>query len=192
MSSSELRDRLLDSAEALFAESSYRESTVAAICARAGMATGSFYSHFPSKHALFVELVRRINAELRRAMGEAIGDATDQREVERRAFRAFFDHMSKRPHVYRIVREAEFVAPGVFREYYERLARGYARGVREAQLHGDVDVRFDPELVAYVYMGIGYFVGMRWTEWTGGGVVPEDVLEDVLELLGRALEPAPR
>jgi hypothetical protein len=87
------------------------------------------------------------------------------------------------------VREAEFVAPGVFREYYEQLARGYARGVRVAQLAGDIDVRYDPEVIAYAYTGIGNFVGMRWAEWTAGGQVPEDVLDDVLELLGRGLAP---
>ena len=30
---------------------------------------------------------------------------------------------------------------------------------------------------------------MRWAEWTAGGHVPEDVLDDVLELLGRGLAP---
>ena len=97
--------------------------------------------------------------------------------------------MSKRPWMDRIVRESEFVAPALFREYYEHLARGYARGVRVAQLDGEVDVRYDPEVVAYAYTGIGNFVGMRWADWTAGGKVPDDVLDDVLELLGRGLAP---
>jgi hypothetical protein len=41
--------RLLRAAEELFGESSYRRATVAGICARAGIATGSFYAHFGSK-----------------------------------------------------------------------------------------------------------------------------------------------
>ena len=36
--------RLLTAAEELFGERSYHRTTVADICARAGMATGSFYS----------------------------------------------------------------------------------------------------------------------------------------------------
>ena len=51
------------------------------------------------------------------------------------------------------MRESEFVDPGLFREYYERLARGYARGVRQAQLAGEVDARYDPEVIAYLYTG---------------------------------------
>jgi hypothetical protein len=77
----------------------------------------------------------------------------------------------------------------LFREYYENLARGYARGVRGAQLAREVDTRYDPEVIAFAYTGIGNFIGMRWAEWTAGGRVPEDVLDDILELLRRGLPP---
>jgi len=165
---------------------------VAGICARAGIATGSFYAHFGSKAEIFAAVVRQINADLRMAMRAAIEQAGDgQRERERAAFRAFFDMLSERPWLDRIVRESEFVDPGLFREYYEHLARGYARGVRQAQLDREVDARYDPEVVAYIYTGIGNFIGMRWADWTAGGRVPEDVLDDVLELLRRGLPPAP-
>ena len=182
--------RLLAAAEALFGQRSYGRTTVADICARAGMATGSFYAYFGSKEEIFAAVVRAINADLRAAMKTAVDQADDgQRARERAAFRAFFDLLSKRPWMDRIVRESEFVAPALFREYYEHLARGYARGVRVAQLAGEVDVRFDPEVIAYAYTGIGNFVGMRWADWTAGGQVPADVLDDILEVLARGLAP---
>ena len=185
--------RLLRAAEELFGESSYRRATVAGICARAGIATGSFYAHFGSKAEIFAAVVRQINADLRLAMREAIEQAGDgQRDRERAAFRAFFDMLSQRPWMDRIVRESEFVDPGLFREYYEHLARGYARGVRRAQLAREVDARYDPEVIAYIYTGIGNFIGMRWADWTAGGRVPEDVLDDVLEVLRRGLPSRPR
>jgi len=183
-------ERLLTSAEELFGQRSYHRTTVADICAKAGMATGSFYSYYESKAEIFAAVVRAINTDLRRAMREAL-EHTDggQRNRERAAFRAYFDMLSTRPWIDRIVRESEFVDPGLFREYYEHLARGYARGVRAAQMDRDIDARYDPEVIAYAYTGIGNFVGMRWAEWTAGGRVPEDVLDDVLELLGRGLAP---
>jgi hypothetical protein len=61
--------------------------------------------------------------------------------------------------------------------------------VRRAQLDREVDARYDPEVVAYIYAGIGNFIGMRWADWTAGGQVPGDVLDDVLELLRRGLPP---
>ncbi len=183
-------ERLRTAAEHLFAERSYRRTTVADICARAGIATGSFYAHFGSKADIFAAVVRQINADLRAAMAAALEQAAaDQRSRERAAFGAFFGMLSQRPWIDRIVRESEFIDPGLFREYYERLARGYARGVRQAQLAGEVDARYDPEVIAYVYTGIGNFVGMRWADWTAGGQIPADVLDDVLEVLARGLPP---
>lgn len=186
-------DDLLTAAEALFAEKSYHNTTVADIATRAGLATGSVYRYFESKRDILVAVVRAINEDVRHAMRDAI-EETDgsQGEVERAGFDAFFDLMSKRPGVYRVVREAEFIAPEVFREYYERLARGYVRGVQKAQVRGEVDIEVDPEVVAFLYMGAGYFLGMRWAEWTGGGLVPEDVRSDLYKLLRRALEPESR
>jgi hypothetical protein len=97
--------------------------------------------------------------------------------------------LSERPWIDRIVRESEFIDQRLFREYYEHLARGYARGVRVAQMAREVDARYDPEVIAFAYTGIGNFVGMRWADWTAGGRVPDDVLDDVLELLARGLAP---
>ena len=185
-------ERLLSAAEQLFGERSYRRTSVADICAKAGIATGSFYAHFRSKADIFAAVVRRINADLRAAMGVAIEQAPDgQRARERASFRAFFDMLSQRPWIDRIVRESEFVDPGLFREYYERLARGYARGVRRAQLAGEVDADYDPEVIAYLYTGVGNFIGMRWADWTAGGQVPADVMEDLLNVLDHGLPPRP-
>jgi hypothetical protein len=45
-------------------------------------------------------------------------------------------------------------------------------------------------VLAYIYTGIGNFIGMRWADWTAGGRVPEDVLDDLLEVLRRGLPPS--
>ena len=183
-------ERLLWAAEELFGERSYWRTTVADICARAGIATGSFYAHYNSKAEIFTAVVRQINADLRLAIKTAIESVDGgQREWERVSVRAYFTMLSQRPWIDRIVREAEFVAPAVFREYYEHLTRGYARGVRQAQLNREVDARYDPEVIAYLYLGIGHFIGMRWADWTAGGQVPDDVVDDVLEVLRRGLPP---
>ena len=181
---------LLRAAEELFGERSYHRTTVADICARAGMATGSFYSYYGSKAEIFAAVVRAINTDLRQAMRAALEHTEgSQRARERAAFRAYFDMLSERPWIDRIVRESEFIDHRLFREYYEHLVRGYARGVRAAQIAHEVDARYDPEVIAFAYTGIGNFVGMRWADWTAGGQVPPDVRDDVLEVLARGLAP---
>ena len=183
-------ERLLSAAEHLFGERSYRRTTVADICAEAGMATGSFYAYYQSKSEIFTAVIQQINQDVRAVQVAALREVPDtQRARERASFRAYFDLMSQRPWIFRIVREAEFLAPGEFRGYYERLARGYARGVQVAQRAGEVDAGYDPEVIAYVYAGIGHFIGMRWAEWTEGGRVPDDIFEDLMGVLSRGLPP---
>jgi len=182
---------LLAEAERLFGERGYRRTTVADVCAKAGIATGSFYAHFDSKAEIFAAVVRGINADLRAAMAAALRLAEDnQRARERAAFRAYFDLIQRRPWIFRLLREAEFIDPSLYREYYERLVRGYSRGVRAPQLAGEIDPRYDPEVIAFVYTGLGHFVGMRWAEWTAGGRVPDDVFEDLMGVLERGLPPS--
>ncbi|HYB18876.1 MAG TPA: helix-turn-helix domain-containing protein, partial [Streptosporangiaceae bacterium] len=90
--------RLLTAAEELFGERSYHRTTVADICARAGMATGSFYSYYGSKAEVFAAVVRAINTDLRQAMKAALEHTDDnQRSRERASFRVYFDMLSKRP-----------------------------------------------------------------------------------------------
>lgn len=51
------RERLLDAAESVFAESGYRGALVEDIASRAGLTKGALYWHFPSKLDLFFDLV---------------------------------------------------------------------------------------------------------------------------------------
>lgn len=186
----EVRHRLLGAAENLFGTRSFESTKISEVTALAGIATGSFYRYFDGKQTLLVELLRDLNRQLRAEMAKAIGESQDQREIERRAFSAFFAFLSRHPNLFRIQRQVEFVAPAAYREYFEELARRYGRGAKDAMVRGEVDSRFDPELLGYVYLGIAHFVAARWIEWTGGEI-PEDIAEQTFLLLERALRPEP-
>ncbi len=53
----ETRARILEAATECFAQHGYGGTGVAEICRRAGVTKGAFYHHFPSKQALFLELL---------------------------------------------------------------------------------------------------------------------------------------
>lgn len=55
--SQQTRTRLLHSARHCFAQFGYDGASVASICEHAGVSKGAFYHHFPSKQALFLELL---------------------------------------------------------------------------------------------------------------------------------------
>lgn len=183
------RQRLLRVGEEMFGTQSFEATRVEDLTAAAGLATGSFYRYFSSKQDLLVELLRSLSTELRAHMRRAIEQAPSQRAVERGGFEAFFDFLTRHPHLFQIQRQVEFVAPGAYREYFEELALRYGRGAKEAMVDGQIDPRFDPEFLAYAYLGLAHFVGMRWVEWTGGGRVPDEIKDQVLLLLEKALRP---
>src|ERR1051325_7602418 len=62
------RQRLLEAAEAVFAELGYHEASIVKITEAAGIAQGTFYLYFASKQEIFEELVRDLNRRVRHAM----------------------------------------------------------------------------------------------------------------------------
>jgi AcrR family transcriptional regulator len=71
------RERIVAAAHELVARGGYREAAVAAVAARAGVATGTVYRHFPSKAELLTEVFRRASqheVDATRAAVEAAGD----------------------------------------------------------------------------------------------------------------------
>lgn len=57
---------LYDCAKALFAEKGFKDTGVADITQCAGFAVGTFYNYYPSKDALFAEILKRETAQMMR------------------------------------------------------------------------------------------------------------------------------
>jgi AcrR family transcriptional regulator len=158
------RDALLGAAEDLFGVKGYEETGIVDLTRRAGVALGTFYVHFPDKKALFVELVDSLGTRLRHHLAERVSGAATRLEMERRGLEAFLDFVTQHRHLYRIVRQADFVDQACFRRYYRRMAEGYAAGLAAAIKRGEIR-RGDPEVLCYCLMGIADFLGMRWVLW---------------------------
>ncbi len=180
------RQQLLDAAEAAFGSRGYFETSIVDITRRAHVAQGTFYVYFPGKRAIFSELVRERSRDLRRTIQEAVRGLADRREVERLGFEAFFGFIRRHRAMYRIVRQAEFVDPALFRWYYRRFATGYVRGLKQAMARGEIR-RLDPEVLAYCLMGIGDFLGMRWVLWEQKAMKP-GVLETMMTFMLRGID----
>lgn len=171
------RRALLRAAERAFGQAGFHRTTVSTITYLAGVGQGTFYLHFPSKVAIFNELVREISREFRRRQTLAVAPYRDRRVVEVEGLRSFLHWVRDHPGAYRIVREAEFVDEGVGKWYYTRLAEGYARGLAEGMARGEIR-RLDPEPLTYALLGAAHLSGQRWALWEARG--PADrVLPDL-------------
>ena len=181
----ETRARLLAAAEKVFGERSYFQVSIADITREAGVGNGTFYLYFPSKEEAFRELVRERGHELRMVTHLATEGAGDREEAERAGFAAFFDFIHQHRQLYRVVRQAEFVDPDLFREYYRVFADGYCAALSAAMDRGEI-ARMDSEVLAYCLMGIGDFVGMRWVIWNNDRI-PSDVFDEAMRFIQCAL-----
>lgn len=173
------RAKLLAAAEAVFAERGFDEASIVQITGRAGVAMGTFYLYFPSKTAVFAELVRDLGHRLRAQIAASVTGLSARAAIERAGFRAFFDFTREHPGLYRIIRSAEFVDRSVFEEHYEKLAEGYVVGLTQAMDAGQFR-SVDPLPLAFCLMGIAEMVGMRWILWGETGEVDDDLLDQVI------------
>ncbi len=180
------RRRLLEAAEAVFADLGYHDASIVKITEAAGVGQGTFYLYFASKKDVFDELVVDLNHRVRQAMTEAASQGTTRAEMERLGFAGYFRFVAEHPALYRIIRQAEFVSPEMLHLHYERLTSGYVAGLRQAMEAGEI-ADGDPELLAWALMGIGELVGMRWILWNGRTELPADVLEELGRIITRAL-----
>lgn len=179
------RQKILAAAEEVFGERGYEAASIVDITRSAGVAQGTFYLYFPSKKAVFAELVDELGAMLRRTLAAAVVELHDRMAVERAGLQAFLVFVQQHKNLYRIVRQAEFVDEELYRAYYRRLAKGYEEGLARAMKAGEVR-KLDPEAVAYALMGIFDFLGMRWVLWEGK-LPPKRVLDDVFALVRQGL-----
>lgn len=180
------RQKLLESAERIFAELGYHDASIVKITEAAGVGQGTFYLYFSSKKEVFDEVVLDLNSRVRHAMTEAAEKGTTRSEQELLGFGGFFRFTAEHPALYRIIRQAEFVSPETLQTHYDRLLRPYALRLEQAMEAGEV-ARVDPEVLAWSLMGIGELVGMRWILWNGAGEMPERVFDELARIIVRTL-----
>ena len=180
------RRKLLEAAERVFAELGYHDASIVKITEAAGVGQGTFYLYFEGKKEIFEELVRDLNARVRHAMAEGAAKGETRTEQERLGFRAFFGFAAEHPSLYRIIRQAEFVAPDVLHYHYEKISEGYVAAIGGAMARGEI-AHGDPELVAWALMGMGELLGMRWVVWNDGRGMPADKLREIDRIIASVL-----
>ena len=183
------RTRLLESAERRFGSAGFHATGIADITRDAGVAQGTFYLYFDSKEEVFRALVLNLSHELRLALHRATEGVDGRLAKERAGIRAFLEFSAAHHDLYRIVFESQFIDPGLIRWYYERIAEGYTRGLRQAIEAGEVRAG-DAETMAYCLMGASHFLGMRWVIWEGREP-PAEVMDTVQDFIAAALAPTP-
>ncbi len=109
-----------------------------------------------------------MSAQVRDNVGPALKGAVDALDGERRALEAFLKFARDHRDIYRIVDEAEFVEPAVYREHYETTATRIAARLAAARDKGEISAAYSDEdlsTLAWGMMGANVFLGLRFAVW---------------------------
>lgn len=179
--------KLLDAAEKEFGERGFHDAAITRITENAGVAMGTFYVHFESKEAIFRALVSHMGHVTRRWIAERVADAPNRLAAERRGIAAFIEFVRRHRDLYRIVNEAQFVAPDAYRQYYSEFAKAYTRRLSDAAARGEIKPG-DDEQRAWALIGASVFLGMRYGVWDDAKPAAE-VTEGAGDLFEFGLKP---
>ncbi len=177
----ETRQKLLTAAEQVFGASGYYEASIVMITQEAQVAQGTFYNYFPSKKAIYEELIRQLSRDLRSKIKIEVTTAHSHEEALRLGFQAFFRWVKEHRNLYGIVQQAVLVDEELYRWYYDKLASGFIKSLTAA-MEEKAFRSLDKETLAYCLMSIGQFLGMRWVYWENQEV-PVGVFETAMSFI---------
>ncbi|HWC13540.1 MAG TPA: TetR/AcrR family transcriptional regulator [Actinomycetota bacterium] len=157
---SERREQILEEAAKLFAEQGYHGAAVGDICDALGVGKGVFYWYFPSKEAVFAELLQESLLQLRRSQQAAIAAVADPVDRIEEGIRASIGFFRGNPSVLEVLRIAarydEFA--GLVQKGQEIVVADVAGHIKEGMASGAIR-HGDPELMAHGILGaIFHFV----------------------------------
>lgn len=156
---------ILDAAAVEFGDRGFHETGITHITQRAGVALGTFYTYFDSKEDVFHALVRDYSDKVRDGARGALADATDQIDAERRGLDWFLHFAREHREIYRIIDQAEFVDPEVFRYHYESTVARIRQRLENAAARGEVRADVG-EVHAWAIGGMNVFLGLRYGVWS--------------------------
>lgn len=157
-------DKIRAAATRVFGRRGYEGATMALIAAEAELGKASLYYYFPTKSALFGDLVAATAKELERAVTEAMTEAGEPLEVIALYLRETVHLFAAHPEFAAVHRRASTAGPDLFRdlagqEAAEAVGRSHALlGRAIGQLAGRLPRRHAatlPRLIASFLLGLG-------------------------------------
>lgn len=180
-------DRLCDAAEQLFYKQGYYATSINDITSKAKVAPGTFYIYFADKISIYKHLLVNYSHDIRKYIAVRIKEAnvSTRKEAERIGLRAFLEYIKENKSMYNIIWESLYIDKRLFIEYYSDFAKNYAFHIEEAIGKGQMK-DYDPEVVAYLLMGISNFIGLNWIMFSERTDVDRAV-DEVMKILEEGL-----
>src|SRR5262245_30387231 len=197
------RERILDAAEALFADRGFEGTALRDVAARVGIRTPSLYNHFPSKEALYAAVLERTIEPVLAVLSEIVQSPQASRPGSREVVERVMAVLARRPDLPRLVAHEALAGGEHLRPLLQKVVAPVLVRAQEAVLTTPGAERWGRErapllVLAAYHMVVGHFaIAPFYRELSGQDLLEPEALDrqtqflaDVLELLFSA-PPAP-
>ena len=187
------RAAILDAAQICFAQNGFDATGVAEICQQAELSKGAFYHHFPSKQAVYLELLHQWLAEFDQgliALREQVEDVPTALRMLSTTFPSIFEiaegqlpilfdlwvKASRDPELWQAT-----IAP--FEHYYQLITELIEEGVQQGSL---VETDARKTALIMISLGVGALLqGLLSANPNEGGQVGQDGIDWLLKSIER-------
>lgn len=174
------KEQLLAVALPVFAENGFHQTSMNDVADAAGVTKPVLYQHFPSKRALYLELLRSVGDDLLARILTATGEAGGPREQVERGLRAYFHFVADAAPSYRLLFGGGTRRDTEFAEETARVERTIAEVVAPLiAVEGLADA--DRLLYAHAIVGLAEGTSRHW-QTDDLDLDPDDVAVRVAEM----------
>lgn len=187
--------RILDAAEAVFAEHGFDAASLREIARRAGLQQPGLYNHFASKRDLYAAVLERALSPMAQAMTESMRDASSETSI-RKLPGVMTDLLLEHPQMAALFQQALQGADSPGQELMQAwLDRLLTQGLDTARSRTTQPVdraELALEVVAMFNVTTGYFLSQRVLDSLGAGNLddPDNVARQkaLLDRMARSIE----
>ncbi|WNV88241.1 TetR/AcrR family transcriptional regulator [Umezawaea sp. Da 62-37] len=145
------QERLLEAASEIFVRDGFLDAKITDITTLAKMSSGSFYTYFDSKEAIFTAVIKKVNEGLYVAASVPTGSSRDPLERFELVTRAYVRAYQENAGLLAILEQVATISPR-FREMRRNIRQIFRnrseKGIRRLQGEGRVDPTLSPRCVA--------------------------------------------
>ncbi|HWS44594.1 MAG TPA: TetR/AcrR family transcriptional regulator [Acidimicrobiia bacterium] len=180
MPADQRRRQLFEVARARFSEQGFHATSMDEIAEAAGVTKPVLYQHFPSKRALYVELLEETGRELLTTLADATGRAGTGRQRVELGFRAYFEFAVGNRQAFRLLLITSMRADPEFARIVEEIIDAAAETISTLiEIPASDRQR---RILANALVGMAESVGRRALQDPEHSIDPEQLAEWISEL----------
>ena len=180
-STSQLTDKqllLVNAAAQCVGQWGYKDTSVDKITKAAGVAQGTFYLHYKSRQSILDEVLPFVGREMLSFIIKRTRHQVGFHSIEMAGFTAFFDYLDINPGFFRILNEAETLAPLGHQRHLQLTTSRYSLFIRNSILRGDIYGYHVEEAttVAYMLQAVRSYLYLGFVKRGPSHVLPKEVI----------------